>query len=88
MELRVMQMGAAGVCVDKNPLELQDDELVQAANAITDSSSGKATLRKREGLIARTTSAAAGTVLGGVSLPLPNQSLSGTHFFYIGRGPT
>ena len=87
-KLTVEHMGIGGVNVDKNPLELDENELTQATNAVTDPSSGRSTLRKRPGLIAFSTSATAGTVLGGADVPLQNLSSSGTHYVYVGRGPT
>lgn len=87
-KLIVESMGQAGVNVDKNPLELDDNELTQAGNAIVDPSGGRSSLRKRPGLVAHTTSVTAGTVLGGSSLPFQDLSGSGTHYIYVGRGPT
>ena len=87
-KLTVLGMGQFGCNVDKNPLELGDQELTKAQNAGTDPSSGRSTLRKRPGLVAFSVSATAGTVLGGVNLPLENLSTSSQHYFYIGRGPT
>lgn len=86
-KLVVESMGQYGVNVDKNPLELDDNELTKAQNAVTDPSSGRSTLRKRPGLIAFTTAATADVVLGGIDLPVVDLSPSGTHYVYIGRGP-
>lgn len=81
----VIELGKHGVNVDKNPLELDDNELTRAQNAITDPSAGESSIRKRAGLIAFTTGSTSGTVLGGVGVPLQHL-LTGTHFIYIGRG--
>jgi hypothetical protein len=87
--LSVTHMGEAGVNVDKNALELADNELVRAQNAISDVVVGRTTLRKRAGLIAFNTSAiTAGSVLGGSDLPVRNSSSSGIRNMYVGRGPT
>jgi hypothetical protein len=89
-KLVVKTMGQAGVNVDKNPLDLDDDELRQAKNAITDPSSGRSTLRKRPGLIGFNTSTLTYDVLGGNPLPAPNLgagSGGGTITVYLGRGP-
>ncbi len=87
--LTVTHMGLAGVNVDKDPLELGDNELVQAQNAVTDVAAGFSTLRKRAGLIAFNVAAiTAGSVLGGADLPIRNASTSGIRNLYIGRGPT
>lgn len=85
--LIVRQWGQRGVNVDLNPLELDESDLLHAQNAIADESSGRSSIRKRPGLIAFTTSSTAGSVLGGVDLPLRDLN-SGTRFVYVGRGPT
>lgn len=88
-ELTVTHMGLAGVNVDKNPLELGDNELVQSQNAASDVSAGFSTLRKRPGLIAFNTDVITeGDVLGGSDLPLRNTSNTGLRNLFIGRGPT
>jgi len=88
-KLTVTHMGQAGVNVDKNALELDDNELAQAQNAVSDEIVGKTTLRKRPGLVAfNDTAISAGAVLGGSDLPLRNESTSGVRNLYIGRGPT
>jgi hypothetical protein len=86
-KLVVEQFGTKGVCVDKNPLELDDAELTLGQNAMNDPSSGRSTLRKRPGLVAFNQLAAAGVVLGGVDVPLQDLSASGTHWMYIARNP-
>jgi len=86
-ELSVTHMGEAGVNVDKSPLELADNELVQAQNAISEVMVGRTTLRKRAGLIAFNTSAITeGAVLGGSDLPSEHEDSSGARSLYIGRG--
>lgn len=88
-KLSVTHMGEAGVNVDKNPLKLEDNELTQAQNGISEEIVGKATLRKRPGLIAFNTDVVTeGDVLGGEDLPARNESVSGVRNLYIGRGPT
>jgi hypothetical protein len=86
-KLTALGFGQRGVTVDLNPLELGDNDLTQATNAIADPQSGRSTLRKRPGLVAFSTPTTAGTVLGGVDLPLADYS-SASHFILIGRGPT
>ena len=86
-ELSVTHMGEAGVNVDKSPLELADNELVQAQNAISEVVVGRTTLRKRAGLIAfNTDTITEGTVLGGSDLPSEHQGASTARNLYIGRG--
>ncbi len=89
-KLRVESLGLNGVNVDKNPLELADNELMQARNYISDPAAGQSSIRKRPGLIAFNTSSFAGTVLGGTDLPLADQSVvQGAGLaIYIGRAPT
>jgi hypothetical protein len=88
-KLTVTHMGQAGVNVDKNPLQLDDNELVSAQNAISDVVVGRTTLRKRPGLIAFNTDAiTAGAVLGGADLPVRDESAGGVRNLYVGRGPT
>lgn len=88
-KLTVTHMGLGGVNVDKSPLDLDDNELARAQNAISVEIVGKAALRKRPGLIAFNTDAITeGSVLGGSDLPLRNTSNSGIRALYIGRGPT
>lgn len=87
-KLTVTHMGEAGVNVDKDPLELGDNELVQAQNAISDVTSGNAVLRKRPGFVAFNTDALSASVLGGSDLPLRNESASGVRSLYLGRGAT
>lgn len=83
--LDVTELGKRGVNVDKNPLELDNNELTQAQNAITDPAAGNSSIRKRAGLVAFTTATTSGTVLGGIGVPLQHL-LTGTHFIYLGRG--
>ena len=87
-KLSVTHMGLAGVNVDKNPLEMGDSELLKGQNAIAETASGVSSLHKRAGLIAVNTAATAGVVLGGIDLPVQDLSPTGTHFVFIGRGPT
>lgn len=87
--LSVTHMGLAGVNVDKDPLELGDNELEKSQNARADVEAGYSTLHKRPGLIAFNTDAiTAGDVLGGADLPVQNTSTSGIRSLFIGRGPT
>lgn len=83
--LVISHMGLAGVNVDKNSLELSDNELTQAQNAVA----FNASLRKRPGLVAfNTATITSGAVLGGMDLPLPDASASGSRSLFVGRGPT
>lgn len=78
-------IGEDGVNVDKNDLTIDDGELRQAQNAIKDTLGGGGGLKSRPGLTNFNASVAAGSVLGGVGMPLINL-VTGSQFFYIGRG--
>jgi hypothetical protein len=84
---KVYGLGSLGVNTDADAFDLNDRELRKSQNAITDQISGEG-LISRPGFGPVTTVAAPGPVLGGVGVPLANQSIIGTHFFWIGRGPT
>jgi hypothetical protein len=84
--LSVTELGTKGVIVDLNPLEMDPQALLSAQNVISDPASGQSSIRKRPGWRGFTTTPTAGTVLGGIDLPLLD-TLTGTHFLYIGRGP-
>lgn len=84
----VDDFGLSGVNVDKNPLELADSELTRGKNVISGPRTGQSSIGKRAGLLRFTASATAGTVLGGVDLPIADQSGAGMHILYIGRGAT
>lgn len=86
-KLEVRNLGLNGVNVDKDPLELADGELSSGQNAIQDIMAGKSAIRKRPGLLAFNTSAAAGLVLGGTEMPLIDLSVNGNVTIYIARGP-
>ena len=88
--LIVESLGLNGCNVDKDPLELGDNELMQAVNFISDPQSGQSAIRKRPGLIAFNMSTLVGTILGGCDLPLADQSVvQGVGIsIYIGRAPT
>ncbi len=85
--LTVRNMGLLGVNVDNNPLDLEDNQLTQAQNAISDPTSGASSVRKRPGFVAFNTSAFGSDVIGGSTLPGPNLSTGGSITIYIGRGP-
>lgn len=86
--LIIKQLGLRGVVVDKDPLEMEENELLKAQNAIKDTTAGNAAIRKRPGLLIFNTTTAAGPVLGGVGVPLLNLSVTGLRVMYIGRDTT
>ena len=85
--LTVRNMGLLGVNVDNNPLDLDDNQLTKAQNAISDAASGASSVRKRPGLLAFNTSTVTSIILGGSPLPGPNLSTGGTVSLFIGRSP-
>jgi hypothetical protein len=87
-KLSVKDLGLHGVNVDKDPLELADGECRQLQNAIHEPLGNNAGLSNRPGLIAFNLTGLAGSVLGGIAVPLINLSESGTTLLYIGRAPT
>lgn len=82
--LKVYGIGRLGVNVDTDPLMLDDREVTKAQNAINDPLGGG--LTNRPGFEPFTTTEAAGSVIGGVGVPIANLSTSGIRFFFIGRG--
>lgn len=85
--LVVYNLGQGGVNVDKSSLHNDDTELRQAQNAIRDPLGVEGGLKNRPGLTKFNLVAAAGAVLGGIGVPLLNLH-AGSHFFFIGRGPS
>jgi len=85
--LKVYKLGSKGVNVDSDPISIEDQELRLAQNIIRDPLGNDSGLRKRPGLGVYNESVAAGEVLGGIGVPLINQSPNGFEFIYIGRGP-
>ena len=86
--LKVYGLGNAGVNVDSDPISIQDIELRLVQNAIRDPLGDDSGLRKRPGLTAAETNIAAGSVLGGIGVPLIDLSTGGTLSIYLGRGAT
>lgn len=69
-KISVYNLGTMGVNVDKSPIHLDDGELTQAQNAIHDVAGLEGGVRKRPGLARFNSTAGAGTVLGGIGVPL------------------
>ena len=86
--LKITNLGSMGVNVDSDPLSLEDQELRLAQNAIRDPIGNDSGLTKRPGFVVFNTNSSAGATLGGIGLPVQDMSGSGTHYIYIGRGPT
>ncbi len=80
----IKTLGRAGVNVDKDPLELDPDELTQAQNVISTPNAG---IKNRPGLVEFTTAPGSDEVLGGIGLLEPAAgNVGGFEILYIGRG--
>jgi hypothetical protein len=86
-KIKVDTLGDYGVNVDKNPLALRDGEFTKAQNAIRNPIGTIGGIKNRPGLRAINTASSSAIILGGIGVPLQDQSANGTHFVYIGRGP-
>lgn len=87
-KIDVRALGLLGVNVDKDPLELSDNELRRAQNAIHDQLGVNAGIRKRPGRHAFNSATLGGIVLGGIGVPITNLSVQSDPAIYVGRGPT
>lgn len=68
--IRTYNLGNAGVNVDKSPIHTADGELAESQNAIRQPLGLIGGIQKRPGLVAFNPVAAAGTILGGIGVPL------------------
>lgn len=84
--LTIYDLGKDGVNVDRSDLHILDTEVRQAQNAIHDPLGAEGGLKNRPGLTKFNSVAGAGSVVGGVGVPLINLK-SGTHYLYLGWGP-
>lgn len=83
-KINIKTLGLSGVNVDKNPLELDPDELTQAQNAIAEPGAG---LKNRLGLVELTGTPGAAAILGGIGVLEPaSAEVGGFEILYIGRG--
>lgn len=80
--LRLYNFGAKGVNVDSSDLHMQDGELRQAQNAIHNIEGVLGGITNRPGLERFNATAAAGSVLGGIGVPLANND--GERHLFIG----
>lgn len=82
---KLYKIGSMGVNVDSDPISLHDQELRLAQNAIRDPLGNDSGVRKRPGLLEFTTSTVA-AILGGIGVPINDQTSNGTHIIFLGRG--
>jgi hypothetical protein len=86
--LDLRTLGLKGVNVDKDPLELEDDELRQAQNTIHEPLGRNAGITKRPGLTPFNTAVLTGAIRGGIGVPSISTQVSGSPSLFLGRGPT
>lgn len=80
--LSIYSLGMKGVNVDASELHMEDGELRKAQNLIHNVSGVLGGITNRPGLSRFNTSAAAGSVLGGIGVPLANAD--GERHLFIG----
>lgn len=85
---KLYRLGSMGINVDSDPISLQDQELRLAQNTIRDPLGNDSGVRKRPGLVVFSTSAGSAAVLGGIGVPINDQTSNGTHIILLGRGTT
>lgn len=79
--LSVFSMGEKGVNTTKSPIHLEDGEMTRAQNLQSDPAGTEGAIRSRDGLTKLNAIAMAGTVTGGIGVPLPNRTTL-TRTFY------
>ena len=85
-KVSVYNLGQNGVNVDKSAIHLEDGELSKGQNAVRDVAGVDGGIRKRPGLARFNSTAGAGSIVGGISVPitLEASSINGTTL----SGPT
>lgn len=80
--LKLYNFGSKGVNVDASDLHMVDGELRQAQNVIHNVLGMGGGITNRDGLTRFNASAAAGSILGGIGVPLANED--GERHLFIG----
>lgn len=80
--LRLYNFGAKGVNVDASDLHMEDGELRKAQNIIHNIQGVMGGITNRQGLSRFNASVAAGSILGGIGVPLANED--GERHLFIG----
>ena len=80
--IKLYNFGAKGVNVDASDLHMEDGELRKAQNVIHNLLGKMGGITNRPGLTRFNASAAAGSVLGGIGVPLANED--GERHLFIG----
>jgi hypothetical protein len=80
--LNLYNFGAEGVNVDASDLHCKDGELRQAQNVIHNTLGVMGGITNRPGLSRFNATAAAGSILGGISVPIANED--GERHLFIG----
>ena len=88
--LRLNSLGRLGVILDSDDLHTPPGAFRSAQNFFVDPLGSSESVVNRPGLIAFTTSTAAGAIKGGIGVPLPDLHTSSTgsetRYFFISRG--
>lgn len=80
--LRLYNFGAKGVNVDASDLHMEDGELRKAQNIIHNTQGVMGGITNRQGLSRFNASAAAGSIIGGIGVPLSNED--GERHLFLG----
>lgn len=86
--IKIYNFGVEGVNVDASDLHCKDGELREAQNIIHDSLGFGGGITNRPGLARFNATAAAGPILGGIGVPLPDSllppvSVAGTRLVFL-----
>ena len=87
-KIQIRTLGLKGVNLDKDPLQLDVDELRYAQNAISEPLGALSGVKNRPGLGAFTPDDANASILGGIGVLAPNGAANGDGFLFLGRGGT
>lgn len=80
--IKLYNYGSQGVNVDASDLHMEDGELRKAQNVIHNVLGKEGGITNRDGLSRFNASAAAGSILGGIGVPLANED--GERHLFIG----
>lgn len=81
---KVYGIGRLGVNVDTDPWSINDQECRKMQNA---QQNPIGVLANRPGFSFQNAEPAGAAVIGGIGVPLGDQTTGGTRFLFIGRGP-
>lgn len=84
-KINAFNLGSLGVNVDKSPIHLDDGEWTSTQNAIQDHTGYTGAIRKRPGLVKFNSVALAGSVSGGMGVPLGTNGIVDTARLYVAQ---